>query len=95
MAKVIWKFPLSMTDWQDIMVPRGAKIISAGQQHDQLVVWAIVDDEYADEKEARAIYINGTGHPMDGIPAAATFIGTVETHGHWVWHIFAENPIYG
>ena len=42
--KTIWKFPLEVKDKQQVLMPRGAVILSAGiDNRGSICVWALVD----------------------------------------------------
>lgn len=84
MNKTIWKFELSVTDVQQVSMPRGAKILSVADQRGVLCMWAEVATD--EPKEPRSIRIYGTGHPMDN-GDRETFIGTAQA-GPFVWHVY-------
>lgn len=85
--KVIYKFYLSIKDEQKIKMPVGSKIISIGQQSEDVYLWAICDPENGFEN--RTIYIFGTGHELPPDINLRSFLGTVTTYdGNYVWHIF-------
>lgn len=88
--KRIWKFPLKITDFQEIRMPLGARILCVQTQFSEPMIWAEVDvDEkaHALETERRGIFVIGTGNPM---PVAATkYIGTFQTFGgNLIWHVY-------
>jgi hypothetical protein len=87
MAKTVWKFPLSITDHQSIMLPVGARILSVQFQGDQLCLWALVD---LDERlvRRRTILIYGTGNPIDS-EIEMQYIDSVQDV-QLVWHIFEQ-----
>lgn len=83
----IWKFPLEITDEQNVMMPEGAVILSAQSQSDTLCLWAKVDAKAPLSR--RTIRIFGTGHPVPDEPLI--FIATAQMLNAWgplVWHIF-------
>lgn len=86
--RTVWKFPLEVTDLQEIAMPQGAEILHVGNQFpvnvSTLDLWAIVDPNAP--VVARKLAIHGTGHPvMEG----GTHIGSVITAGGaLVWHVF-------
>jgi hypothetical protein len=83
--RTIHKYPLSMSDEQVIMLPFGARMLSAQMQGDNLCLWVELNPE-ADRTECRVIEIYGTGNPMiDGV--ARRHISTVQS-GPMVWHVF-------
>ena len=79
----IWKFPLELTNKQEVQMPVGANVISVDNQHGQICMWALVNDEA--EKETRTFEVVGTGHYMRDIDR--DFVGTVQ-QGPFVWHVF-------
>lgn len=83
----IFKYALEITDEQILYLPTGSKILSAIEQWDEVVLYAIVDDEIK-ETTGHVIKIVGTGHPFPEC-REHFFLGTVSTHnGSLVWHIF-------
>lgn len=87
----IWKFTLSATS---VEMPAGARLLSAGVQDHDIVVWALVDP-YA-ERVWRRIAVVPTG----GAPPAESggFLATVtmdhQVEGRLVFHLFdrGEEP---
>ena len=91
MANVIWKFTLDTSGV--VMMPKGAKPISAREQGDALCVWAIVDPEAP--KVSRRVYIIGTGHEGANY-GDLPFLGTaLLMGGRLVIHVFdgGEMPL--
>ena len=83
----IWKFHLEIVDVQKIMMPTGARILSCGNQFDDVFIWALCKN--AENYEEKTIFIFGTGHEIDIDLSKHEFIGTVVTDGgNYVWHIF-------
>ena len=79
----IWKYPLSITDIQNINIPSRHRILSAGiDPENNVCVWALVASN--DAKENVEIRIFGTGTPVDEF---GEFIGSVRD-GVAIWHIF-------
>lgn len=58
MSRSIWKFQLSHQD-HNIVMPRGAKVLSVHEQFGNICMWADVDTEA--DKENRSFYVYGTG----------------------------------
>jgi hypothetical protein len=87
----IWKFKLSLAERQFVQMPAGARILSAGEQADELYLWAIVDDTTFFRQD-RVIVVKGTGHDFRDEDDALSFIGTVQMRGtpgnRLVWHVF-------
>lgn len=80
---VIYKYAVTVTRKQHIIMPRDAKILSAQCQGDCIQLWARVDP--SEPLVNRAINVLGTGHEFFGYPGE--FIATVQT-GPYVWHLF-------
>lgn len=85
MSKVIWKYPLEVTDRQEVPMPAEAQFLHVGLQNGQVCVWALVDP--SKEMETVPIHIVGTGNPMPPDNDWAYHLGTVQ-QGPFVWHIF-------
>ena len=94
--RVIWKYPLELTNRQEIAVPFGARPLSVGQQEGQLMLWALVRPDHP-MTGVVVIRIVGTGHLFESEsldPEYCRFIGTVQmpvpgTPG-LVWHVFEQ-----
>ncbi len=68
-----------------VAMPNNPKILSAGNQNEQVMVWADVEED--NQLEDHLFFIRGTGHPMHS--QESTFIDTViVAGGSLVWHIF-------
>jgi len=85
MGKVIYKYPLAITDRQTIKIPAGASILSVGNQRGTLCMWAAADP--SNPLKDLEVEIHGTGNPIEGVPMEKQFIGTVITEP-FVWHVF-------
>lgn len=91
--KVIYKYPLMLTDRQKIDMPEGARPLSAQWQGrknvlwGQAVLWALVDtDAMTRPVDVRII---GTGNQMPADMRSHTYVGTVqEPDEPLVWHVF-------
>jgi hypothetical protein len=79
----IWKFQLDLFDEQQIILPVGAKILTAQINQGSICLWAEVE-AYA-KKENRSIFIVGTGHPLPN--CVTKYIATVQAD-NFVWHIY-------
>lgn len=83
--KTIYKYPLNVTDYQEIEMPEDSTILCVDTQHETPCIWAIVDTEKGMTK--RKIYVYGTGHPMNSDIFA--YIGTFMINGGaFVFHVF-------
>jgi hypothetical protein len=82
--KTIYKYPIRITDNQEIQMPINAKAIHAGL--DPLgtpCVWATVR---ADNKmDTVTVYVVGTGNPIPFM--ARRHVGSFN-QGPFVWHVF-------
>jgi hypothetical protein len=85
--KTIYKFALSRLESCPVVdMPCGAQILDVQVQNDKICLWAIV--ESTEKFEARKFFVVGTGHPLP--PNAGAHIGTVQSKGPFVWHVFEE-----
>jgi hypothetical protein len=88
--KRIFKYELSITDVQTLDLPHAARILSVMEQQNNIVLYALIDDEET-VIHGHTIKIVGTGHPFPDCDAW-DYLGTVQQYGGvFVWHIF-ENP---
>ncbi len=86
MPKTIWKFPVQVTDEQQVSMPSSAKIRHVAVQGDIACLWAEVDVS-APQMGERTIRIYGTGHPMPENPG--DYIGSFMLHdGALVLHAY-------
>lgn len=83
-GKTIYKYPLKITDVQEIELPVDYQILSAQLQNGVINLWALVDP--CVRKYKITILIHGTGHPLASFENKK-FISTVQ-QGPLVWHIF-------
>lgn len=81
---VIYKYPLTITDYQELDIPSGATLLDAQFQNGQLVLWALCSQ--TEEMGKRAIYIRGTGNKFTHI-LGENYLKSVQ-EGNFVWHIF-------
>lgn len=86
MMKRIFKYQLKRTDYQRLHLPIGSKILSVVQQNDNLVLYALVDDDVS-IKRPYGVYILITGHSACDV-SDATFLGTVKLLD--VAHVFIK-----
>ena len=86
--QTIWKTVLKPTDLQEIEVPKGAEMLCAREQYDEIAVWYRCDPEAP--KEPRKIALCGTGHtapPHD----QCRYLGTGSLHGgKLILHVFEQ-----
>ena len=85
MAKTIWKFPLEITDEQEVEIPTPFRLLTIQLQNDKPCLWAIVEPEGPKEK-VRILCI-GTGHPID--EELGYHLGTIQLYnGQLIFHFF-------
>ncbi len=80
----IYKYPIEITDTQELSLPQGAKILHAGlDAQRQPCIWAIVEPN--NPPRPTPIYLTGTGGPLPPEPYRHlnTFI-----QGPFIWHVF-------
>ena len=84
--KTIHKYPIEL-DYEHqvtVLMPRIAKIVLVGSQHDQAFLWAIVDG--SSPLIERRFRLIGTGHP---IPGGYDHVGSfVLNNGESTCHLF-------
>ena len=78
----IWKFPAPFPNG-NIVMPKGAKVLTLQMQDGVPTLWAEVDPDAPDEIHHLVTY--GTGHPVD--PGAGSYIGTYQSPP-FVWHVY-------
>ena len=84
--KRIFKYELEIIEEQTIDLPLSPIFISVMAQEDQVVLYALVDDEK--ETRPNVIRIVGTGNPFMDYDECV-YLGTVQQYGY-VWHIFSK-----
>lgn len=82
-SKMIYKYPLVLTEKQSLAMPKNAEILDVQVQNNVIVLWALVDPETNDE--VRKFEIFGTGVAMADV--TRIYLGTVQKNG-FVWHVF-------
>lgn len=89
MNKTIYKYPLSVTDFQEVLLPIGAEILTVQTQDETVCMWALVNPNEP-QKEARNIEIFGTGHSIGyDMGVSRKYISTFQMHGgQLVFHAF-------
>lgn len=88
--QTIWKFPLDITDEQEIALPWGAVPLTVQMQGDQLCLWVRVNPENLPLMR-HTIHIYGTGNPIEEEygDVLERYLGTVQSHGgRFVWHCY-------
>lgn len=84
--KVIWKYILETTDSQELIMPKGACVLTVQVQNNTPCLWALVNPNA--EKESRIFETFGTGQPICcATDMQRNYIGTYQKHG-LVLHVF-------
>jgi len=82
--KTIHKFVLNARKNVHIF-PKGHKVLSFGMQHDDIVLWVLLDDSLPNTEE-RVFEVYGTGWEVDD--RNSEFCGTVQNQDGLVFHVF-------
>lgn len=86
--KTIYKFILKSTDEQTLELPLGSKILSAKEQRDEIVLYALVNPD-EEIKVTYSILAYGTGQNIDVKVSGYEFLDTVLLNsGSLVFHFF-------
>jgi hypothetical protein len=86
--KTIYKYPLEITDTQEILIPHDSVILDIQFQNDTLCLWALISDTEETSKDKITVNIVGTGNPASHVDTSR-YIGTVQQFGgSLVWHVF-------
>lgn len=84
----VFKYLLPVSDEVYVAMPEGAKVLKVAEQHNQICVWALVDQD-EDVCENRKFRIAGTGHPMKASDDYEYIGSVVNFNGrNLVFHVF-------
>lgn len=80
----IYKYPIQITDEQEIRIPYDYEVIHAGlDPSGEPCIWVKVDTDFSDTR--LSVFVVGTGNP---IPSdASKYVGSF-IKGPFVWHVF-------
>lgn len=88
--RTIWKYTTGLRELDNgigFAMPAGAKVLSVGNQNENLCLWVEVDDTAKTIPESRSFRVVGTGHPLSG--DEGRFIGSVLfLGGSLVFHVY-------
>jgi len=86
----IYKYTLEINDKQELELPHNAVILSVANQHESIVLYAMIDTKEEEKQDAYEIYIHGTGHEISVEERNnAVFLGTVKLlDGKIMFHVF-------
>ncbi len=89
--KKIFKYKVEVLEHQLIKMPKGAFILSAHRQGDDIYIWAVVEIGLDDWEDVQ-IEVIGTGNAIvDREDGVRKFLGTVLMPNGYVWHVFRFN----
>ena len=90
----IYKYDLKVTNYQNIKIKGLKRVLSVFNQHDILVLYALVDPESQEDTDIIVVLI-GTGNKIESPVATRigagvlSFLGTVSQYdSKLMWHIF-------
>lgn len=78
--KTVYKY---LIDGGEMQLPRGAKVLTAGIQGENIYIWAEVDPN--EILEHRTFRVFGTGHIL---PENKCYIATLFDWEGFVWHVY-------
>jgi len=89
---IIWKYELTTSDRQSVMMPKGAQILSVQVQNHTPCLWVLCDEMAAQVQRQVLTLITGTQiAPED---ADNQFVGTYQMNdGSFVGHVFDMGEI--
>jgi hypothetical protein len=91
-VKTIYKYPLRALPLEQISIPGLDKILSIGVQDNQIVLYAIVDQNVADVSVVE-VFIFGTGHQLLNLNSLV-FLGTANLlNGKFMFHVFYKQEV--
>lgn len=85
--RAVYKYPIPITDKQDIRMPECARIVHVGlDPQNAPCIWA----EVVTERSLRTyeVFVVGTGHPLPA-GAATNHIGSF-AQGPYMWHVYTS-----
>ena len=95
-VKKIFKHPVEIDDESTIKLPAGAHILSIKEQHNNIVLYAVVPFPIQEDVMKKiTIKMVGTGHDIDFDIKDYEFLGTVSLHGgELMFHVFYHDHGY-
>ena len=86
----IYKYELSVYTLQTVSLPINSTVLSVVEQHQKVVVYAIVDVEQENIEEI-VFLVLGTGEVFDNNIDGYSFLNTVKlSGGSLMFHVFVE-----
>ena len=87
----IYKYQIPGTDYDEISMPKGAKILAFQVQRGVRCIWALVDPEQP--FEPRKFRFAGTNHEIEESEESLIYIGTCQmAQGAEIGHLFEIKP---
>lgn len=87
MTHKIYKYNIEIDDTFELLLPKGAKILSIQVQRNKQKIWALVDTDNKLEKRKFVMY--GTGYTIKENTNNLNHIGTFQMHmGELILHVF-------
>lgn len=84
----VFKYTLSVVEWQVLPLPKGARLLTVQMQHGQVQLWALVDPSAP--FESWTFRTVGTGNEAGDL-SKDVYVGTYQIdHGALVFHVFAQ-----
>lgn len=85
MKQAVYKYQIKITDYQDVTLHKGAKILCIKNQTGKICIWALVNPDET-EQETIKLRCAGTGHLIE---EDVEYIDTVFVYnGDLVFHFF-------
>ena len=83
--RIIHKYPLRLTEKQNVLIPLHSRLITVKSINEQLYLYAMIDPKQTRLGKLE-ILIYGTGHVFDSM-LSFNHLETVGQNG-FVWHVF-------
>lgn len=83
--RCIFKYPLALSAYQRLLLPKDAQILVVQMQFDTPTMWALADP--ANDLTHLEVLIEGTGQEHNEL--YSKHLGTVQHEG-MVWHLFTR-----
>lgn len=85
--KIIYKYPLKLSEGHVLLLPRGAKALRVDLQNQKYYLWALVD--LNKELVNTNVLCLGTGCPAPTDIDQFAYVNSIQEMG-FVWHFFIE-----
>ena len=85
----VYKYPIVPNDKVEILMPKGARVLTCQSQFDKPQLWALVDGNTSISLEKRIFRMVGTGHPIKESEESLHYIDTFQmANGNLIFHLF-------